>query len=464
MSVITRYLSKYTLEEDKILLLNALSGAVDIVDKETLQIIEDIEQNEVVRNTKNVELLQELRTRGYLFESEEEEQQAYYARKELFDYYISKEQTLGFVICPTMLCNLKCTYCFESQQVRNDNRVMDKEQVESIFRYIDMLKEERKAKDAMIQLFGGEPLLPLTLKVNEQILREAKKRNMMVTIISNGTKIKAYKELLEAYRDIIGGLQITLDGVKEIHDRRRIRLDNSGTFDEICEGIDILLEIGVGVNVRVNVDDENMNYLKEFIDFIKEKKWDESKYFYCDLAPVTDHHASNDIEALLPEQKIIKRLNEVFPEYDPENSFFKLSMFRVLNHLNQALGIRSNKGQITFNVSYCETNVLQFYVFAPDGYIYACPEAVGEHDLAIGTYDNEDIYLEGKRIACWKDRTIFRIPKCKECKIATFCGGGCAYAALKTNGDIDCPVCDNAEYVLAEYIDSIKDYILKNFD
>lgn len=460
MPIITKYLTTHNLDYKNTLLLNSLSGAIDIVDNETMEKIIDI------KNTGNLkgiddDLIKSLKDRGYLFDCEEDELNSFKSQKEVYNKYIAND-TVSFVICPTMACNLRCTYCFESEDIRNDAKVMTEDQVANIFKHIEKIKSERNPNRTIVQLFGGEPLLPSTLKINERIFSAARESGSLITIISNGTQIFVYRELLEKYRDIIASIQITMDGIKDIHDKRRIRIDKSGTFDAICEGVDILLKSGIRTNLRVNVDGVNIESLREFVEFIQRKEWDKDKNFFCDIAPVTDHHASNDIEGLMPENQIVKKISELFPEYEPNNSFFRMTMFRVLNHINRTLNLNGTIQEDFSLLSYCEANILQFYVFSPDGYVYACPETVGTKEMAIGTF-GEELNLIPEKVNLWDGRTIFRIPKCRECKIATFCGGGCAYAALKINNDIDCPVCDNAEAVLTEYIDSIKDYIIENY-
>ena len=461
MPVITKLLTMYKLNDDNTLLLNALSGALDVVDNDTKEKILKIQDTQSIEGINDNDLIESLKERGYLFDSEEQELKSFESQKAVYDKYLNNEM-VSFVICPTMACNLRCTYCFESEDIRNEAKVMSNEQIENIFKHIEQIKKERNPRQTIVQLFGGEPLLPSTLKANEKIFELAKKSGAKITIISNGTQIPVYRDLLAQYKDTIASIQITMDGIKEIHDKRRIRIDKSGTFDCICDGIDILLEVGLKTNVRVNVDGVNIETLREFVNFIQSKGWNMNKQFFCDIAPVTDHHGSNNIEGLMPEHKIVKRVSEMFPEYDPNNTFFRMTMFRVLNHINKSLNLTAATQESFSLLSYCEANILQFYVFSPDGYVYACPETVGTTEMAIGTFGNE-LNLVSEKVNLWNGRNIFRIPKCRECKIATFCGGGCAYAALKTNNDIDCPVCDDAQNVLTEYIESIKDYILTKF-
>ena len=58
-------------------------------------------------------------------------------------------------------------------------------------------------------------------------------------------------------------MRITLDGEKEIHDKRRVLCNGDGTFDVIVSNIKKFSEKGIRVKIRVNIDKENVDaYLK----------------------------------------------------------------------------------------------------------------------------------------------------------------------------------------------------------
>lgn len=459
MAVLTRYLSSFELDDNNIFLVNALSGALDLVDKNTYKKIEMVKTTQSVDHLDN-ELLTSLKERGYLFDTKQDEDAILDKLNTLRVKYVDKS-VIMFVICPTTFCNLRCTYCFESEEVKSNPNVISDKQIKNIFTYIKKILDERKPEQSYIELFGGEPLLPSTIEVNEKIFKFAKENKLLVSIISNGTHIKEYKHLFEEYKDTIVSLQITMDGTKEFHDKRRVKIDKSGTFDIISQGIDILLNIGVSVKLRVNVDSSNIENLKAFENYMIQKGWNKFKYFSSDVAPVTDHHGTGEIENLMEEHKIVKRIKEIYPEIEYKRAFFNLTMFRILDHITKALGFTNEK--VSFSkFSYCEANRMQFYVFDPSGYVYACPETVGQPEMAIGSYGDEFV-LDDSKVNLWNGRNVFRIPKCRDCEIAPLCGGGCAYAAVKTNGNIDDPVCNGAKEVLSEYIYSIKDTILERF-
>jgi uncharacterized protein len=459
MPVLTRYLSRFELDENNIFLVNSLSGALDLVDRDTDKKIEMIKSTQKINHLDD-ELLANLKERGYLFDVKQDED-AILDRLNALRIKSVDKSIVMFVICPTTFCNLRCTYCFESEEVKSNPNVINDEQVENICKHIKQILHERKPDQSYIELFGGEPLLPSTLEVNKKIFKFAKENKLFISIISNGTHIKEYKELFEEYKDTVISLQITMDGTKEFHDKRRIKIDKSGTFDIISQGIDILLNIGISVRLRVNVDSSNVENLKTFEDYMVEKGWNQFKNFGSDVAPVTDHHGKGEIDDLMEEHKIVKKIKEIYPEDENKRAFFNLSMFRILDHITKGLGFTNEK--VSFSkFSYCEANRMQFYVFDPSGYVYACPETVGQPEMAIGKY-SESLVLDDSKVNVWNGRSVFRIPKCRECEIAPLCGGGCAYAAVKTNGNIDDPVCNGAKEVLSEYIYSIKDTILERF-
>lgn len=460
MSVVTKYISWYKLEDNKTLVLNAFSGAIDLVDDKTRNKIEEFIQMsniEISRLDKeDRELMDLLYKRGYVIEDRETELNELKRQKLVHEHLC--DIAILHVICPTMFCNLKCSYCFEPMEIKEKNNVMNSKQVNAICDFIKKIKNDSNIKMHRIQLFGGEPILPITKEVNIQFLQFAETEKIPVSIITNGTFVKDYQDVFRKYQNTIDSIQITLDGSKEIHDKRRIRKDGKGTFDDICEGIDFLLSTEIRqVNIRVNVDRANIEKLKELDLFIEEKDWKKHNNFTYDLAPVTDHTSQYDGDTMT-EDEIVKKIIEIYPEYQER----KLSMFRILSHISRELGIKNSKRDFS-KFTYCEANRGQYYVYDPFGNIYACPEAIGNEKLAIGKYNDKEVSLNNQLVTTWKNRSILTIRKCLDCSIAPFCGGGCAFAALKTNGSLDCPVCNNAHEVLNEYIQSMKNEILDKF-
>lgn len=452
----SRYVTMQKLKEDSYLLINSISGAIDIIDESSMEIINLIKRDEYIIKESDKELIESLKARAYLFEDKVSEEKYIESVFNIYNKVIDRKAA-KIVICPTFSCNLRCVYCFESLDIRKSSQVMSIENINNIFTHIDTILKENKLESYEVELFGGEPLLPITYEANKRIFELCRERGKFISIISNGTHINYYADLLQEYKDCVDNIQITIDGVKAIHDRRRIRIDKSGTFDTIVNGIDKLLELGIKVGVRINLDRENINSLKELVVYFEEKGWNENKYFHADVAPVVDHTCAQLSDSIMKENEIIKKIQKDFPRHK-NGGYFNLQLFRVLNHLNNV--IENNEEMLSIpSFHYCEGNRMEFYVFAPDGYIYLCPEAVGSKQAIIGEYGDEiKLY---KSNADWKNRNILTVPKCKECEIAPFCGGGCPFASISVNNDINKPLCDDSKEVLMDYIETIKEQILE---
>lgn len=79
--------------------------------------------------------------------------------------------TLGFVIAPTLKCNLNCPYCFE-----NDNRHHNRMSADTVEKTIDYIIRTVNScpftKEVYIVWFGGEPCLEVDIirKISKHII------------------------------------------------------------------------------------------------------------------------------------------------------------------------------------------------------------------------------------------------------------------------------------------------------
>ena len=134
-------------------------------------------------------------------------------------------------------CNLKCTYCYEHQNVFTKKA-------------IDMpLPVARMAIDKMYGAFdgvetwmfiGGEPTLSDdVIEFACRYATEAAQRRGVKTpgfgMISNGVRMT--DRLFEIIREFEIQVTFSLDGPKKVNDLVRIRHDNSGSFDAASENI-----------------------------------------------------------------------------------------------------------------------------------------------------------------------------------------------------------------------------------
>ncbi len=447
-----RYLVTHRLKRGGWLAINGLSGAVDLLDDSTKEKLELPASNG--HGDWDQDLLAKLRRRGYLFDTPDEEERLLLAQWERQQRRI-QERPFGFALCPTHSCNLACRYCFEGSITSSRPHVLGPDAVSAAFQVIERLGAEQPSRKLEISLFGGEPLLPSTVDAVRRTLEEAKARGMGVGVVTNGTHLSTtYRDLMTQYRDQFSHFQITLDGPREVHDARRPFRSGKGTYDVIVEGIDLLASLGVRTVVRVNLDSHNVRHLPELAEMAVQRGWTGKANVRFSLAPVADHLGTSDYGARLPEEQLVREVAEVMAASEVTRKLFRLDLFRSAVHLGHVLGITSTRGQQMFQ--YCEANGLNSYVLGADGCIYPCSEMLDQPELAIGTF-YPTFRIDEEKAAPWRRRSILTMPKCRSCEVATFCGGGCAYQALKQCGGVMEPACYGAEKVMDAFLDCFGD-------
>ncbi len=443
---LTKLASLHALTPEASLLVNGLSGAVDLVNSEEAAYLRDIRLG---RPARAEQYRESLGGRGYVFANEREERAAL---QEVYEDYrqLACSKPVQFVICPTYTCNLACSYCFESPRLRSRAQVMTVEQVRGVFAAIESLANTTPDKPCQIVLFGGEPLLPVTRAAVAAILQGAKERGCRVQIVTNGTHLASFASLLGRYRGTVKGAQITLDGTQPIHDARRGTAAGRGSFADIVPGVEACLALGVEVSLRVNLDAQNLGALEEFVTFLEARGWMGRKGFRCQLAPVTDHLGTSTYPFMMGEDELVEPVLRLWERRPDLRAALDFRLFRVLHHLISVIEDAGEPRTLP-RFHYCEVDRGESFAFGPDGLIYVCPESVGSEEHAVGSY-HPAFLLWPERLEQWQNRSVLTLPECQECSIATFCGGGCAYAALRHYGSPMHGVCGRTREILHAYM------------
>ena len=131
--------------------------------------------------------------------------------------------SLGLTIAPTSDCNFRCIYCYEKNSLRKKEMTLEVE--EAIIKFIE--KTTDTIRNMNISWYGGEPLMRFDIieRLSEKIIKLCNEKNIdySASIVTNGYLLN--KEILKKFEKYkISSVQITLDGPKEIHDKRRISI------------------------------------------------------------------------------------------------------------------------------------------------------------------------------------------------------------------------------------------------
>lgn len=321
----------------------------------------------------------------------------YYESLKLKHYILSLSSNyMKITLAPTVWCNLKCPYCYETTKPQYK---ITKEICDRVVQFID---NNTQINSYALTWYGGEPLL--CIDEIEYILGQLKsivgKKRRGHTMVTNGVLLKG--KALNVFKEYpLDGVQITLDGNKERHDKIRVRHDGSGTFDTIVHNLIAFSQAcpETHITIRVNVDKNNLAQFEEIRTFI---------------------------QRLLPNKTNIR----VYPgilrgvhDCDSKNQFLKNK--DVLS-FHQEMARKGLPFEIYPQMIHkgCTATDLMSFVIGPKGELYNCWEDMGIPELEIGNI--ADNRLKEKKIRRYiLHGHLFDDPICKNCKILPICYGGC---------------------------------------
>ena len=173
------------------------------------------------------------------------------------------QKVLSIFISFTSQCNLKCSYCYQDSSNKK-NTFLSLDNWRIIFSHIKRKVTDHDLREVSIVLFGGEPTLNMDIliqAVTDLHSLRTKDTCINMALITNGTLINNDK-LLNIINKI-NMIQITIDGVKDIHDKRRVYSTGLGTFDIIINNLKLLRKNYTNdVLIRCNADKENLTLSK----------------------------------------------------------------------------------------------------------------------------------------------------------------------------------------------------------
>ncbi len=357
-----------------------------------------------------------------------------------------------YILLPTYDCNLRCFYCFQDHMRRDPAyrpilRRMTTTMVDRVFAGIAFIDHQSPANlesvatgSRRLGLFGGEPLLRENREIVTYIIQRGRDQDFTdFWAISNATDLNVYEDLLAPPGQ--GGLsqvQITLDGPPDEHDKRRIYADGTGSFERIADNIDLALDRGVAVQVRLNVDKDNILSLVELGSIFEHRGWVGRSNFTAYTAPIRGGKGASGRARTFTSWELdhaLDKLRQEYPEID--------SIARPDDALRErALGIFQTKQRPQLHSAFCSAHT-GMHLFDALGDIYACWERMGDVRLRIGhVLEDGTVEYEGRMNQMWRSRNVTSNDVCRRCRYALNCGGGCAVMAEGSRGRIDANFCD----------------------
>lgn len=362
---------------------------------------------------------------GAVVDNETDETAAIIERFEEFD---RDPSSFGITINPTLDCNLRCWYCYETH---GRGTMMSQEVLNSVLRLIDNKLADDRLKHLSISFFGGEPLLgweQVVIPILSYSADKCAKRGVSLEIhfTTNGVLLS------ESRFDTLIGLglsntvfQISIDGNRTLHNNSRVNAAKAPTYDKIMANVAIGAGKGLKMNLRFNYTPETLASFIDVLSDLQQLPEDTRSNIVCSFHQVwqtTSHNQNDEVK------DNADNLASVFQQ----NGFNTSSDRKYYRYV--CYGDKNNHVVINYNGDLFKCTAREFSTNSREGVL--TPDGIIE----------------------WNERYHHRMsvkytnPICRQCLIMPICNGGCAQNKLERNLTADCPLgkgqAKKAEYLI----------------
>ena len=161
-------------------------------------------------------------------------------------------------IQPTTFCNINCEYCYLPN--RDAPRRMSSETLRHAFEFL-FRRPELLGNPLRCLWHAGEPLsVPQAFYEEAFEIQQAlvpPQISVENSIVTNATLLN--DKWCEFIRRCNVRLGVSLDGPKDVHDRKRVDRSDRGTFDRVIRGIELLQTYGIPFHVMAVISDYSLD-------------------------------------------------------------------------------------------------------------------------------------------------------------------------------------------------------------
>jgi uncharacterized protein len=338
---------------------------------------------------------------------------------------IIDDNDLSLVVQPTASCQLGCHYCGQQHSIK---LMSDEDQERFIERARNKL-ETNKFSSLSIGWFGAEPLLGLSVirTLTPQLRSLAKKFGCTYNaiIVTNGLALT--EEIAEELVNDLGidSIEITLDGVAEFHDARRMQKNGAPTFDKIFANVVTLAnrqDLDIRLSIRCNVDYQNHESVTLLLKELSTAGIQKKIMFY--VAPI--HSWGNDAHNLSLSKE--------------EFAAWEITWFGKMVELGFNVGLIPGRKPLVCMAISPNAELVDAY-----GNIFNCTEVSyvptysknNENEYAIDHLSGKQTVGLRNRLGNFNERVSQGEYQCSTCPMLPVCGGHCPKSWLE--GIEPCP-------------------------
>lgn len=404
--------SKYNLclqDHTGMVIYNAKADELTALNPQLAAIYEKGKDEPDTIREKHPELFACLVEKGVFVEDGTDETADYIAKREKAE---DEAGEFTVTVNPTLACNMKCWYCYETHR---NMPAMGTEVKRAVIALVRKQAASENIHKIILSFFGGEPLLYFD-KVVADIINEAaqacEEKGVVLSIHFTTNAYLLTERILEQLKGRDVSFQITIDGNKNVHDTVRKTKSDGPTYSTIVGHIHLAASYGFPVGVRFNYTRQSLPSFIDVLSDFQNLPTSQKRLLNFTFQRVWQDHGG---DAKLTEEKVA----------EIERAFEKADLF--VNPSN------------SFAVPYCYADRKNTVVVNYNGDLYKCTarDFVSKNREGTLTADGD---------IRWNDRYRKRLSIrhgsefCRQCRIYPICHGGCSQMKLETKAAADtCP-------------------------
>ena len=318
------------------------------------------------------------------------------------------------------MCNMKCDYCFycdETQKrLQESYGFMSEQTLKNVIR-----KTMLRAEGAVSYAFqGGEPTLAgldfyRDLVAYVTAHENPKKLKIHYALQTNGYLInEEWAAFLGENHFLVG---VSLDGLKEIHDRYRLDAAGKGTYQRVISAIRLLEKHQVEYNILTVVTAATARNGQKIYNYFKKNHFGYQQYIEC-LDPIGEEPGQHEY-SLTPE-KYGEFLKSMFDAWYLDmrsgtyvyNRYFENLMMIMAGQQPESCNMRGVCGKQ--------------WVFEADGSVYPCDFYALDQwrlgNIQENSFEEMDEKRDGLGFIQWSMR---QQEDCQKCRWFGLCRNGC---------------------------------------
>lgn len=315
------------------------------------------------------------------------------------------ESEFDVTINPTMNCNFRCWYCYETHM---KGTKMPADVVKQTINYIKKTIDDKPSlKRLKISWFGGEPLMYFK-DIVQPILSEVKEyishRNIQLSsrFTTNGYYIN--DNILEFCKNhSVHHFQITLDGHKEKHNLVRFTKPGVNTYDRIISNILLCIKKGLSVSVRINLSIETHSDTDEIL---------------------------NSFENLTPDERTLLRfsIHKVWQEDEQVTTHIEAVVEKIRSRGFNCVSFYSTPNTIR---SSCYADKKNYAIINYNGEVFKCTARDFSSQNSVGKLTRGGEIEWNETCEKREQANTLNRENCLKCSILPICNAGCSQKRLE---------------------------------